>query len=74
LVSVGYDSCGGKYHCNSIKDDYCGGKPGLSMLSLILTLSLTLNSNPKDLTNPNPKPTDPTYPNRPTTNLSLPLQ
>ena len=41
-------------------NDYYGGKPGLSPLPLILTL----NPNPKYLTNPNSNPTDPTYPNR----------
>jgi len=29
----------------------CGGKPFFSPLPLILTLILTLNPNPKDLTN-----------------------
>jgi len=50
---------------------FCGGKPGLSPLPLILTLILTLNPNPKDLTNRNPNPT---YPNQPTANPSLPPQ
>jgi len=62
--------CGSKCRHNSIKNDYCGGKPGLSPPSLILTL--TLNPNPKDVTKPNP--TDPTNPNRLTTNPSLLLQ
>jgi len=64
--------CGGKCRRNSIENDYCSGKPGLSPLPLILTLTLTLN--PKDLTNPISNPTGPTYPNRPTTNPSLPPQ
>jgi len=55
--------CGGKYHRNSIENDYCGSKPVLSPLPLILTLTLTLNPNPKDLTNPKPNPSDPTNPN-----------
>jgi len=59
----------GKYRRSSIENDYCGDKPGLSPLPLILPLTLTLNPNPKDLTNPNH-----TYPNRPTTNPSLPPQ
>jgi len=63
--------CGGKYRRNSIENGYCGGKPGLSPLPLILTLTLTLNPNHKDLTNPKPNPT---YPNQPTTNPSLPPQ
>jgi len=65
---------GGKYRCNSIENDYCSSKPGLSPLPLTLTLTLTLSPNPKDLTNLNPNPTDPTYPNQPTTNPSLPPQ
>jgi len=64
--------CGSKYCHNSIKNDYSGGKPDLSPLQLILTLTLTLIHNPKDLTNRNP--TNPTYSNRPTTNRSLPPQ
>jgi len=51
--------CGGKYRHNSIKNDYCRGKPGLSPLLLMLTL--TLNPNPKNLTNT--YPTERTYPN-----------
>jgi len=42
----------------------------LSPLSLLRTLTLTINPNRKDLTNP----TDPTNPNQPTTNPSLPPQ
>jgi len=36
--------CGSKCHHNSIENDYCGSKPGLSppLLILALTLSLTL--------------------------------
>jgi len=66
--------CSGKYRRNSIENDYCGGKPGLSPLPLILTLTLAINPNSKDLTNPNPNHSDPTGPNRLTTNHSLPLQ
>jgi len=52
--------CGGKCRHNSIKNDYCGSKPGLSLPPLMLTLTLTLNPNPQDLTKPNLNPTDPT--------------
>jgi len=34
----------GKCRHNSIENDYCGGKPGLSPPSLILTLTLTLKA------------------------------
>jgi len=61
--------CGGKCRHNSIENDYFGGKPGLSPPPLILTLILTLNPNPMDVTKPNPNPTDPPNPNRLTTNL-----
>jgi len=37
--------CSGKCRHNSIENDYCGGKPGLSPSPLILTLTLTLNPN-----------------------------
>jgi len=47
----------GKYCHNSIENDYCGGKPGLSLLLLVLTLTLTFILNPKDLTNSNSNPT-----------------
>jgi len=66
--------CGGKCRHNSVENDYCGGKPGLSLPSLILTLSLTANPNPKDVPKPNPNPTDPTNRNQLTTNPSLPPQ
>jgi len=66
--------CGGNCRHNSSEYDYCGGKPGLSLLPLILTLTLTLNPNPKDDIKPKPNPTDPTHPNRLTTNPSLPPQ
>jgi len=39
---------GGKYRHNIIENDYCRGKPGLSQLLLILTLTVTLNPNSKD--------------------------
>ena len=35
------------------KNDYCGGKPGLSLPPLILTGTKTLNPNPKDVTKTN---------------------
>jgi len=60
----------GKCCHNSIENDYCGGKPGLSPPLLILTLTLTLNPNPNDVTKPNHNPTDPTNPNRLATNPS----
>jgi len=63
--------CGGKCYHSSIENDYCGGKPGLSPLPLIITLTLTLNPNPKDVTKPNPNPADPTNPNQLTTNPSI---
>jgi len=48
---------------SGLENDYCGGdKPGLSPPLLILTLTLTLNPNLKDVTKPNPSPTDPTNP------------
>jgi len=40
----------------------------------MLALTLTFNSNPKDVTKPKPNPTDPTNPNRLTINPSLPPQ
>ena len=36
--------CGRKYRRNSIENDYCSGKPDLSPLPLILTLTLTLRT------------------------------
>ena len=36
--------CGGKWRHNSIENGYCGSKPGLSLLPLILTLTLTLRT------------------------------
>ena len=41
LIFYLHDSCCGKYRRSSIENDYCGGKPGLSLLPLILTLTLT---------------------------------
>jgi len=66
--------CSGKCHHNSIENDYCGGKQGLSLPLLILTLTLNLNPNHKDVTKPNSNSTDLTNPNRLTTNPSLPPQ
>jgi len=50
--------CGAKCRHNSIKNDYYGGKPGLSPPPQILTLTLTLNPKPKDVNKPSPNPTD----------------
>jgi len=46
----------------------------LSLTPLVLTLTLTLNPNSKDVTKPKSNPTDPTNPNQLTTNLSVPPQ